>query len=251
MERGSPLVYLIFGTPGSGRRLIVDDLAANGLGEGDKPVLLAAQGDEPRGAKIPVSGWSWKDKAIHGAIPAGATHVFLLADPRVNPVDQVESLLSWLGVNGAKIGRVFSVVDCQFGHAHPQLLPWFEACVHFSDVVFLTNTAGAPGSWITEFEKHFKGKYFPCLFERLSKGVVANPALVLETPALRMTPAFEDDFSLAGPPEYSTNFDDDEDDDAEDQEDEPLVDPYLARNRGGGNRVIEVPDITPFLPAAG
>ena len=209
MEQRSPLLYFVFGTPGSGRRVILGDLAENGLGPEAKPVLLLASSDADAEIGIPVSRWSWSDGAIRAEIPAGASHVFMMADPRVNPVDQVESLVTWIPMNGVAIARVFTVVDCTFGHAHPQLFPWYEACVHYSDVVFFTNRSGVPGSWISDFEKHFKKKYFPCLFERPSKGEVANPALVLETLALRMTPVFEDEFTLASPLDYPTNFDKD------------------------------------------
>jgi len=249
MEERSTLVYFILGTPGSGRRQIIDDLAINGLAPGDKPALLVPVAEVGGEASIPISTWALEGEAIHATIPDGASHVFMVADSRLNPVDQVEALVAWLPATGARIGRVFTVVDCNFGHAHPDLFPWFEACVHFSDVVFLTNAAGVPGSWLVEFEKHFKKKYFPCLFERPKNGEVANPALVLETLALRMTPAFEDEFSLG--PAVAVDFDDDEDDadfDDIEPEEEPLEDPYFVRNGGGGNRSQVVPDISPFLP---
>lgn len=252
MESRSPLLYFVLGTPGSGRRQIVADLALNGLATGDKAVLLIPELEKPTASLIPVSSWAWNEGAIEADIPAGATHAFMLADPALNPVDQVEALVAWLPASGARIGRVFTVVDCAFGHAHPDLFAWFEACVHFSDVVFFTNTAGVPGSWLVEFEKHFKKLFYPCLFERPVKGEVSNPALVLETMALRMTPAFEDEFALTTPEMAFEDEDEDEDgdDDPLVEEDEPLEDRYFARNGGAGNRVIVVPDIAPFLPQA-
>jgi hypothetical protein len=249
MEARSPLLYFVLGTPGSGRREIVADLSLNGLVAGDSAVLLLPSSETSTASQIPVSNWTWDNSAIEAAIPAGATHVFMIADPVLSPVDQVEALVAWLPGSGAKIGRVFTVVDCAFGHAHPELFAWFEACVHFSDVVFFTNTAGVPGSWLVDFEKHFKKLFYPCLFERPVKGEVPNPALVLETRALRMTPAFEDEFALAAV-EYEIEGDDDEEEDESFvEEEEPLEDPYFARNGGGGNRVIPVPDIAPFLKA--
>ncbi|HUG11963.1 MAG TPA: hypothetical protein VMM36_13165 [Opitutaceae bacterium] len=247
MKTPEPLIYFILGTPSSGRRGLVADLALNGLAAGDSAVLLMPGSDESTESLIPVSNWTWNNGAIEAAIPAGATHAFMLADPALNPVDQIEALVAWLPASGARIGRVFTVVDCAFGHAYPDLFGWFEACVHFSDVVFFTNTTGVPGSWLSDFEKHFKKLFYPCLFERPVKGEVPNPALVLETLALRMTPAFEDEFALAAV-EYEIEGDDeDEEDDSLVEEDEPLEDRYFARNGGGGNRVIPVPDIAPFL----
>ena len=250
MEARSPLLYFVLGTPGSGRRGIVADLALNGLAAGDRAVLLIPESEKSSASLIPVSAWTWNDGAIEAAIPADATHVFMIADSALSPVDQIEALVAWLPMSGARIGRVFSVVDCVFGHAHPDLFGWFEACVHFSDVVFFTSTAGVPGSWLLDFEKHFKKQFYPCLFERPVKGEVSNPALVLETMALRMTPAFEDEFALATAEYEVEGGDEDEGDDAFVEEDEPLEDRYFARNGGGGNRVIPVPDIAPFLPQA-
>lgn len=250
MEARAPLIYFILGTPGSGRRQIVADLALNGLAAGDKAVLLMPGSGKSPASLIPVSGWTWNDGTIEAAIPAGSTHVFILADPALNPVDQVEALVAWLPGSGAKVGRIFTVVDCTFGHSHPDLFGWFEACVHFSDVVFFTNTSGVPGSWAANFEKHFRKQFYPCLFERPVKGEVSNPALVLETMALRMSPAFEDEFALAVVDCEIEGDDEDEEDESLVEEDEPLEDRYFARNRGGGNRVIAVPDIAPFLRTA-
>jgi hypothetical protein len=250
MEARSPVLYFVLGTPGSGRREIVADLALNGLVAGASAVLLLPKSEETAASLIPVSNWSWDNGAIEAAIPTGATHVFMLADPKLDPVDQIEALVAWLPASGAKIGRVFTVVDCAFGHAHPDVFAWFEACVHFSDVVFFTNTAGVPGSWLVDFEKHFKKLFYPCLFERPVKGEVPNPALVLETRALRMTPAFEDEFALTAVDYEIEGDDDDEDDDSFVEEDEPLEDRYFARNGGGGNRVISVPDLAPYLKPA-
>jgi hypothetical protein len=247
MEARAPLVYYILGTPGSGRRGIVADLVANGLAATDSAALLLPEGASVAGATIPVAKWSWNERAIEAAVPAGASHVFMFADPGIDPVDQLEALVAWLPAVGAKIGRVFTVVDCTFGQAHPDLFGWFEACVHFSDVVFFTNRSGVPGSWISDFEKHFRKLFYPCLFEKPVDGEVSNPALVLEAQALRMSPAFEDDFELAGAEIEFEVEDEDEGDDDLVEEEPPPEDLYFARNRGGGNRVIKVPDIAPFI----
>jgi hypothetical protein len=250
MELRPPLIYYIFGTPGSGRRAIAADLMANGLASGASAAVLIPEDAPADGRTSPVARWEWNEGAIDAEGPAGASHVFMFADPGMNPVDQMEALVAWLPTVGAKIGRVFTVVDCAFGHAHPDLFGWFEACVHFSDVVFFTKRSGVPGSWISDFEKHFRKQFYPCLFEKPVDGEVSNPALVLEAQALRMSPAFEDDFELAGEEIEFEVEDEDEGDDDVVEEEPPQEDIYFARNRGGGNRVITVPDIAPFLKTA-
>ena len=45
MSPAKPLVYLILGAAGSGRREIVADLIEGGLGDGDRPAAFLAAGE--------------------------------------------------------------------------------------------------------------------------------------------------------------------------------------------------------------
>jgi len=60
-----------------------------------------------------------------------------------------------LAQHGAELGRIFCVVNCQFAAAHPDALPWFDACVHFSDVVLLSGREGIPNKWVSDFQKRY------------------------------------------------------------------------------------------------
>ena len=57
MASGSPSVYFILGTPGSGRRGIVRDLIENGLGTEDRALVLVRldRRDEARAALAPFA----------------------------------------------------------------------------------------------------------------------------------------------------------------------------------------------------
>jgi hypothetical protein len=270
-----PLVYVILGAAGSGRREVLADMIAGGLGEGDRAAVLLSTGEtasEHDAALTNVSRWTWNDGIIAAGLPEGATHVFFVTDGRLNPVDQIEQLHVWIAAVGGEIGRIITVVNCRLAEQHAALLAWYEACIHFSDIALLNHREGVANKWMSEFQTHFKKLYYPCLFEVVKAGRVKNPLIVLDPQARRMSHLFDVDewtgLNLEGV-EFGTEDEDGnilEDDEAEkpakkkpkkkghpnesaeDDEDDwkPEVDPYLLR-RIGGRREKEIPDISQFL----
>ena len=98
-EPEKPLVYLVLGAAGSGRREVLADLIADGLGEGDKPAVLLPESEPPVEVEVKLPGvsrWAWRDDVIAGTLPDGATHLFFVLDGRRNPVDQLEVLKAWI-----------------------------------------------------------------------------------------------------------------------------------------------------------
>ena len=251
MSASLPLAYLVLGTPGSGRRALVADLVENGI-EPTTPVrVLVAAGEaaDPADAllaarlNVEVQRWEWAAPGFPPLrVPAGAA-VFLLADPRVSPVDQVEALKPWLAASGAELGRVLTVVDCSLAERETSLLGWFDACVHFSDVVLLTKRAGVANKWVSAFLRHYQSQQLPCHFIQLKKEGVPNPALVLDPSPRRLSQYFDEVDDLSGV-EIETDDEEEGDDDGL----VPEADPYLQRMRGG-RRVKEVPDLRDYLPA--
>src|SRR5690606_18642563 len=130
------------------------------LDESDRPAVMVPAGESSRDAdngNLPsVSTWAWEDGTIAGTLPAGATHVFFLTDGMRNPVDQVEVFRPWMEAQGGQMGRVLCVVVSQLAEKHPPLLAWFEACVHFADVVLLNKREGVENKWMSSFLGHFK-----------------------------------------------------------------------------------------------
>ena len=179
-------------------------------------------------------------------LPEGATHVFFLVDGRRNPIDQIEAFKPWLEAQGAEIGRVISVVHTQLAEKHPALLAWFEACVHFSDVVLLNRREGVGNKALSDFLNHFKKQYYPCHFELLKDNHVKNPALVLEPQARRMSHVFDEEQDWVFTNSEGEEIDEQEDSDDEEIEAKPEEDPYFAR-RNGGRRLKEIPEIADFL----
>lgn len=252
MSVEKPLVYLILGASGSGRRAVAVDLIEGGLAEGDRAATLLAESEmaTAHDAKLPeLARWAWRDDMIVGTLPVGATHVFFFSDGHVNPVDQVEVFRAWIEAQGGELARVICVVNCQLAEKNPPLLAWYEACVHFSDVVLLNRREGVENKWLSEFLNHFKKQYYPCLFEMVKDSRVKNPALVLEPQARRMTHVFDEE-----PNWIFTNAEGDEIDEQEETENQdeeieakPEEDPYFER-RNGGRRVKQLPNIAQFLP---
>jgi hypothetical protein len=250
-----PLVYLILGAAHSGRRDLLLDLIAGGLEPEDRVAVLISDDEEaaPADAKLPnVARWTWntaEDNPIVAELPRDATRIFFLTDGRQSPVDQTEHFKTWLAAQGADLARVLCVVDCQLAEKNPPLLAWYEACVHFADVVLLNKRDGVANKWLTEFLTHFKKLYYPCLFELVKHGHVPNALALLVPEARRMTHVFDEEQNWIFTNAEGEEIDEQEEteDDEEEIEAKPEEDPYFER-RMGGRRVKQLPDIATFLP---
>lgn len=248
----TPLIYVVLGAVGSDRRRVMSDLMEGGLADEDRGVLILSEGEaDPALEKTfpRVSHWSWAEGQF--SVPddalGDATHVFFVTDGRENPVDQLEAFKLWLDQSGGQFGRVLCLVNCKLAEQHPEVVAWYEACIHFSDVVLLTHREGVGNKWLSDFQSRFKDQYFPCLFEFVKEGRVKNPPLILEPEARRMSHLF-DETEWVVLDEDSDGADDSEDEESEEEvEVVAEVDPYLER-RIGGRRVKEIPDIAKFLP---
>ena len=273
MPSEKPLIYLLLGAAGSGRREVIADLIEGGLAEGEKAAVLISADEalSPADAKFSlIRLWRWippppmeqghfdREDApalpvatieldADGELPADATRIFFLTDGRRSPVDQVEAFKSWAVLQNVELARVICVVNCQLAAAHPRLLPWFDACIHFSDVVLLNHREGVANKWMSDFQEHFKSQFLPCLFEMVKGGRVRNPALLLEPQALRVSHIFDEEVDwLLTNEEGEEVEDEDEVDEDEEITATPIEDIYFAR-RIGGRRDKEIPDITKFL----
>ncbi|MFA6959335.1 MAG: hypothetical protein WC205_01130 [Opitutaceae bacterium] len=265
----APLVYIILGAAGSGRREVLADLIDGGMAEGDYAVVLlsATEAASEHDAKLTnVARWTWAEGTINAALPPGATHLFFVTDGRLNPVDQIEAIQKWIMVVQAEVGRVITVINCGLAEKHHALLAWYEACIHFSDVALLNKREGVANKWMSEFQLRFKELCYPCLFEIVKHGRVKNPLIVLDPQARRMSHIFDVDewtgIDLEGV-EFGTEDEDGNEEEGEtpsakkkpshpnqspEDDDDwlPEIDPYFQL-RAGGRREKEIPDIAQFL----
>ena len=253
MPSTKPLVYLILGAAGSGRREILVDLIEAGLGEQDTPAVMLAEREKPADsdAKLPaITRWQWADENIVGELPTDASHVFFVTDGRGNPVEQIDMFKLWVDAHGGEVARVLCIVNCQLAEKNAPLLAWYEACVHFSDVVLLTRREGVANKWLSDFLGHFQKQFYPCLFELVRAGRVKNPALVLDPLARRLSHVFDAEQEWVFTDSEGKTIDEDEEtDEDEEVEAKPEEDIYFARD-AAGRRVKRLPDIAKFLDAA-
>jgi hypothetical protein len=250
MSDSNRLVYFIVGTPSSGRRAIVRDLIQNGFAETDSALVMLAETELAADAdaliaklkNATVQRWAWQDDGFPTVEMGNHNTVFFIADSSRSPIDQLEALKPWLEMHGAELGRIFTVVDCQLAEKQPVLRQWFDACIHFSDVVFLAKREGVENKWLSDFIAHFKDQWYPCYFIYLKKGDLPNPALLLDPTPRRVSQYFEEGevYEIEG-----LETDDDEE---LDEDDTGLLpeEPYFVRQRSG-RREKEVPDITQYL----
>lgn len=249
------LVYLVLGAAGSGRRALMADLIDGGLDATDRPHVILPAAEAPADADrlLPaVSRWHWPEPptgAISADLPPSASPVFFLTDGRRNPVDQIEAFQSWLAAQGGQLARILCVVDCRLAASHPALLAWYDACIHFSDVALLHHREGVANKWLSGFLGHFEKQHLPCIFELVKAGRVKNPALILEPQARRMSQVFDEEQDWAVTDLEGEDLDESEKGAAGEEEvlATPVTDPYFAR-RLGGRRVLELPDISEYLP---
>lgn len=256
MPAEKPLVYFILGAAGSGRREVVADLIEGGLSEDKRAAVLLSEGEDSDSADPrlgTVGRWRWiAAGAIEAAVPADLDVVFLITDGRVNPVDQLEAFKAWVSGQSVELARILTVVDCRLAELNPPLLAWYDACVHFSDVVLLNRRDGVANKWISGFQNRIKHQFIPCLVELVKDGRVANPALILEPQALRISHVFDEEEDWVTVDGEDAEAEDKEGEGAGGEEEVEMVpeeDPYFAR-RQGGRRVKELPDIAEFLSRA-
>lgn len=249
MSQNAPSVYFLLGTPGAGRRALVLDLVENGLATDGRALVLIASTEEENEAEkilaqrpnVEVRRWSWDGATLPELDLAPGASVFFLAESRGDPVTQLEALKPWLARHHAELARILCVVDCQLAERKPELALWFDACIHFADIVLLARRDGVANKWLSGFIRRYEEQFYPCLFIHLKKTGLPNPALVLEPQPRRVSQYFDEQVEL---PDIEIETDDDEAD-AED-EDAVTPEPYFERNRSG-RRVKEVPDIRAHL----
>ena len=240
-----PLVYLIYGIPDSERRSILYDLIEGGI-QNDEPVLYfhpkgeaSSSFDEKIEALENVSVVDWEladSKVKHGQISAAPEKVIFLAPGNADPADTAEALNAWISHNQCQLGRIITVVNCNFLAGKEKAKGWYDACIHFSDVVLLARRESVDNKWLKAFEARYRKECYPCHIELVSKGKSKNPVAVLDPEARRVSLYFDELIPIE-----EDEFEDDE------QPEDIKPDRYIERNESG-QRVYPIIKITKLLP---
>jgi hypothetical protein len=226
----SPSVYVLYGTPGSGRAEILVDLLESLLDGGESVAVLQAEDCQVDTEKLQSTNKpEWipyrlnECRLVFSADqPIDAAVVLIVAPSLAHPGDMAEAVKAWLDQSGRFIARILTIVDCAKVSEHGRLRTWMEAWIHFSDAVLLNNREGVSQKWLQEFEKHFHKLCYPCRFFNVKKGRLRNPAEALEPEPRRISLYFDQLEPI------------EEDDMDEDERPDDLTeDPYIDRLESG------------------
>ncbi len=230
-------VYLVLGALGAGRRSAVVDLLEGGLFSGTSVSIYCPEHeksfptlDEDVQIDLNLHSWKWQEGQIIASEPVeGATAIFFILSGTESPVDALEKMPEWLKKNELMLTRIITVLDCKQAQNQADWKPWYEACIHFSDVVLLRHEQGhVAHSWLEPFLEHYSKSYYPCLWLRIKQEGLENPALVLDSSVRRMSHAFDeplDSSHFEG--EEGNNVEEDRSAESEDLE------PYFVRLPNG------------------
>lgn len=207
----SPKIYLLLGPKGSGRRSVflecVDSLPQS------TPILYfrhesdSNQESDPidqailKNDSIEIVKWKLEATKIkHSTIRANPECIFFLAPAVIHIADVIEGLKGWLEKNECSLTRIISIVHCGLAKEKASHLQWFEASMHFSDMVLLNRRELVGTKWVQDFIAKYKKIYHPTRFELIKKDRLTNPMDILDYQVFRnslyfdsLTPIEEDE----------------------------------------------------------
>ena len=225
----SPKVYLILGPNGSGRRALLADFI-DSL-ESESSVLYFKHRDEiindydsPLESLTEVNTVLWSvvgSKIKHESIIVSPSSIFFIAPASIDLADVMEGLKGWLSKNDCQLTRIITVIDCKSLSENNSQNSWYDAAVHFSDMVLLNRREGVSEKWIKDMVTEKKKQFHPTRFELVKKNRVNNPIDVLDTQAYRTSLYFDDLIPI-------------EEDEFEDLlPEDRKIDPYIERLESG------------------
>lgn len=263
----TPMVYWILGLRDSGRREITAELAAALLDDEAITGRMAIWMSEREPPDPSEERWTNQPRVTVERLPFGAQGtltlpapeegietILIIADGLANPVDQLEAAKSWLEEHGLELARIMTVVHCQLWMEHPALTPWYDACIHFSDVILLNRREKVLNKWISDLRHRMEKERHPGLVELVKKGRLEHPQTLLYPEPRRLSlyfdqvessPSWHEVEILAIDPEEGIDSEGTLDLEAED---DPVVETYFERNPGG-QRVRQIPDVGKILGA--
>ncbi|MGJ3242328.1 MAG: hypothetical protein ACFE0O_05135 [Opitutales bacterium] len=270
-----PRLYYFIAPPTTGRDPLLADLVDSTF-DPEEPVILLEEPGDPLAPEIRSSlkgrpgtvivPWRFDaathrftTEALNPGAGTGEETLLALPDGAGPLVDQLEGLQGFLRRMDFRLARIVCLLDCGLAAEDDQALAFYKACIHFSDVILLTNRKAAGNAWVQQLLSRYEKEHLPARLILMKKGKVENPAEVMDPTARRLSQLFEEDYPGAdGRPAWAAGLPDDViiEDEAgepldEDDDDTPDVDPYLERRHEGGPRRLPLPDIRAVLQRAG
>ena len=196
----SPKVYLILGPNGSGRRALIADFFD--ILESKSSVLYFKHKDEiindydpslERLNSVSTVLWSVEGSKIkHESISVNPSSVFFIAPASIDLADVIEGLKGWLDKNECQLTRIITVIDCKSLSEDNSQNCWYDAAVHFSDMVLLNRREGVSEKWIKDMVTEKKEHFRTTRFELVKKNKVKNPNDILDSQTYRTSLFFDD-----------------------------------------------------------
>lgn len=199
-----PKVYLLLGPNDSGRRALLSDFI-DSL-ESDSPVLYFKHKDEvgnewdsrlENPTQVTTVNWTIDNTKIkHDSITVNPSSIFFVAPSCIDLADVIEGLKGWLSKNDCQLTRIITVIHCQNLSENDWQSNWYDAAIHFSDMVLLNRREGVSEKWIKGMVTEKKKQFHPTRFELVKKNRVNNPIDALDSQAYRTSLFFDDLISI-------------------------------------------------------
>ena len=157
--------------------------------------------------------WSVENAKIkHEPISVNPSSIFFITPASIDLADFMEGLKGWLSKNDCQLTRIITVIDCKSLSKNNSQNSWYEAAVHFSDMVLLNQREGVGEKWIKDMVTEKKKQFHPTRFELVKKNRVNNPLDVLDAQTYRtslyfdnLIPIEEDEFEDLLPEDRKTD----------------------------------------------
>ncbi|MEM0965125.1 MAG: hypothetical protein AAGJ81_03095 [Verrucomicrobiota bacterium] len=226
---------LLLSGPNPSRWPVIRAALSLGLQKDELLTVLVAPSEESEARseladqRFRIVLWTMEDGKIRfsEALVEGEANL-LLYSGNPFPDELIEAIAKESQSGVFEISRVITQVHCGWCKESREAKAWFDACIHFSDLVLLDNRGDVEDAWVRDFQEHYRKEHYPCYFDLVKKGVPKHPEWIFDSQPRRLSLIFDpDDLSgmdLAG---YEIEGDEPE------EEEELTGDPYLRRNAAG------------------
>ncbi|KAF0096330.1 MAG: hypothetical protein E1N59_297 [Puniceicoccaceae bacterium 5H] len=199
-------LYVILGSNEADRATLLDFLLRSGWEPTEKvtvwsePESLEAL-EHALAEQADTVALSRGELGLPAATPSQAA--FLLPPLADDPRDWLETIREWEVEHDLELAKIITVMDLLALHDHPQLRQWYDACLHFSDVLLLSHRDRVEKKWVSDLERDLQRRAYPFLVATLKKkGSVEHPQELLFPEARRLSQYFDEPEPEEAPEEY-------------------------------------------------